>query len=177
MSYKSSFSELLGVNLSCRAGPQPYRGSATSCAVPWCDKILPGAEGSSWSVAMPWAPPQPFAMCPRGETPAKTLWCSCTTLPCREGGWGNEEQPHILPWTGLGLHCPTEGLFFFRPDWVVAMGARHENTTRLGPGTAGPLAQDPVRTQQGRLEVSLSSASASPPSTPLPSQGAFNPFG
>jgi len=93
-----------------------------------------------------WAPDSPF-QCARDSKhrqAAETLQHSCVKLHCRGGGWGNEEQPYILPRTGLGLHCSTEGLFSVILDRIAATGAGRENMTQHGSsvarGVAGPLA-------------------------------------
>lgn len=119
------------------------------------------AGSSSPSTAMPRVPRQPFAMCPRRETPAnsKDTPVQLYKITPRGRGWGNEEQPCVLPRTGLGLHSSAEGLFSFVRGWIVAMGAVRENMTQCGSSVAhsvaGPLARAPARTRRTSLKVSF----------------------
>lgn len=187
MDHKSSFDELFRVNLNRRAAastmegmvPLPVQcpGAMKSCSAPlsWELRAAPQAQ------PCPGHHDSPFqcAQDEKHQQAAETLQCSCIKLHCRGGGWGNEEQPYILPRTGLGLHCSAEGLFSFILDWITATGAVCENVTQRGSsvahGIAGLLARGPARTQHGSLEVSFFSLCLSLP--PFLSQGAFNPFG
>lgn len=79
---------------------------------------------------------------------------------------------------GLVYTAPPRGCFLSDQTGLWQWGLDMKTRSGLvAPSAAGPLARAPARTQRGTLEVSFSSASASPPSTPFPSQGAFNPFG
>lgn len=152
-----------GVTKSCPA-PLSWEQGAAPRAQP-----CPGRRNSPFQCAQD----------EKHQQTAETLQCSCIKLHRRGGGWGNEEQPYILPRTGLGLRCSAEGLFSFILDWIAATGALRENmaqrSSSVAHGIAGLLARAPARTQHGSLEVPFFHLCLSLP--PFPSQGAFNPFG